>query len=53
MSAIPKPIVEKRNAYMLLVGKPEGKSPLGTDFLDNVGVLTSHNPIGLHGLLRG
>jgi hypothetical protein len=23
------------------------------DCLDNVGSLTSHNPIGLHGLLRG
>jgi hypothetical protein len=26
---------------------------LGTTGLDNVGSLTSHNPIGLHGLLRG
>jgi hypothetical protein len=25
----------------------------GADCLDNVGLLTSHNPIGLHGLLRG
>jgi hypothetical protein len=24
-----------------------------TDCQDNVGALTSHNPIGLHGLLRG
>jgi hypothetical protein len=26
---------------------------LATPGLDNVGLLTSHNPIGLHGLLRG
>jgi hypothetical protein len=26
---------------------------LGADCLDNVGSLTSHNPIGLQGLLRG
>jgi hypothetical protein len=26
---------------------------LWADCLDNVGSLTSHNPIGLHGLLRG
>jgi hypothetical protein len=31
--------VEKRNAYMLLVGKPEGKRPLGRPrlrFMDNM-----------------
>jgi hypothetical protein len=24
-----------------------------SDFLENVGALTSHNPMGLHGLLQG
>jgi hypothetical protein len=60
---------KKRNAYRLLVGKPEEKGPLGrlrrrwvdnirmdlerADCLDNVGSSTSHNPKGLHGLLQG
>jgi hypothetical protein len=26
---------------------------LWTDCLENVGALTSHNPMGLHGLLQG
>jgi hypothetical protein len=30
-----------------------GQKRLGTSGLDNVGSLTSHNTIGLHGLLRG
>jgi hypothetical protein len=30
-----------------------GQKRLGTSGLDNVGSLTSHNPIGLQGLLRG
>jgi hypothetical protein len=30
-----------------------GQKRLGTCGLDNLGSLTSHNPIGLHGLLRG
>jgi hypothetical protein len=30
-----------------------GWQPLWADYLDNVGSVTSHNPIGLHGLLRG
>jgi hypothetical protein len=36
--------------------KPEGKVIYKIKFnlcLDNVGSLTSHNPIGLHGLLQG
>jgi hypothetical protein len=27
--------------------------PLGTTGIDSVGSLTSHNPVGLHSLLRG
>jgi hypothetical protein len=27
---------EKRNVYRLLVGKPEGKKPLGTRWMDNI-----------------
>jgi hypothetical protein len=27
---------EKRNAYRLLVGKPEGKRPLGRRWVDNI-----------------
>jgi hypothetical protein len=30
-----------------------GQKRLGTSGLDNVGSSTSHNPIGLQGLLRG
>jgi hypothetical protein len=27
---------EKRNSYRLLVGKPEGKRPLGRPWVDNI-----------------
>jgi hypothetical protein len=27
---------EKRNAYRLLVGKPEGRRPLGSSWVDNI-----------------
>jgi hypothetical protein len=39
---------EKRNAYRILVGKPEG-----SDCLESVVASTSHKLIGLHGLLQG
>jgi hypothetical protein len=33
-------------------GRPARKAEL-TDCLENVGASTSHNPVGLHGLLHG
>jgi hypothetical protein len=34
-------------------GWPARKADLTADCLENVGASTSHNPIGLHGLLQG
>jgi hypothetical protein len=46
---------EKRNAYKILVGKPEGKRPLGRPrrrWVDNVKIdLREHSPIRLHGVM--
>jgi hypothetical protein len=42
-------MVEKRNVYMLLVGKPEGKRPLGRPrcrWIDNIRM--DHSEIGLN-----
>jgi hypothetical protein len=35
------------------VRKADNLTTIWADCLDNVGSLTSHNPIGLHGLLWG
>jgi hypothetical protein len=46
-----------RNLPRVRGGRPERNADdlttMCADCLDNVGSLTSHNPIGLHGLLRG
>jgi hypothetical protein len=35
------------------VDKAESLTAIYEPIVDNIGSLTSHNPIGLHGLLRG
>jgi hypothetical protein len=45
-----KYILYKRNAYYFILYVHRY---LRADCLENVGASTSHNPIGLHGLLQG
>jgi hypothetical protein len=43
---------EKRNAYRILVGKPEGKWPLGRPncrWVDNIKIERRYNSQNLHG----
>jgi hypothetical protein len=49
-----------RNRKLIMLGskvrpvrRADNLAAMSTDCLDNVGSLTSHNPIGLHGLLQG
>jgi hypothetical protein len=47
---------EKRNAYRILVGKPEGKRPLGRPrrrWLDNIKMNLKRDRMGLNGLGSG
>jgi hypothetical protein len=46
---------EKRNAYRLLVGKPEGKRPLGRPrcrWVDNIRILERWDEVMWTGLVR-
>jgi hypothetical protein len=44
---------ETKNAYRILVGKPEGKRPLGSPrrrWVDNTGIKIDHREIGWDGM---
>jgi hypothetical protein len=41
---------EKRNAYRILLGKPEGKRPLGRQDIGGGGIIERYDGMGWNGL---